>query len=61
MDFEHRAEQLVEAIKMNKEAYHNNIVILANVSVRRGCEVAADLHEAVQELPGAGSALPLAV
>ena len=47
MDFEHRAEQLVEAIKMNKEAYHNNIVILANVSVRRGCEVAADLHEAV--------------
>ena len=29
--FEQRAAQLVEAIKMNKSAYKNNIVIVANV------------------------------
>ena len=46
---------------MNKEAYHNNIVILANVKLRNRCDVAAHLHEAVQELSGAGSALPFSV
>lgn len=61
MDFEHRAEQLVEAIKMNKDAYHNNMVILANVITRNGCDVATYLHEAVQELPAAGSALSLLI
>ena len=29
--FEDRAKQLIEAIRLNKNAYRNNIVILANV------------------------------
>ena len=29
--FESRAQQLIEAIQLNKEAYKKNIVILANV------------------------------
>ena len=29
--FDERAKQLIEAIRLNKDAYHNNIVILANV------------------------------
>ena len=31
--FEDRAKQLIEAIRLNKDAYRNNIVILANVGL----------------------------